>query len=140
MVCQRWFVHPKIPDPRTGVVGMPYCYMDWLDQFGPFRDTPEKQAEYLAMSYGKGGLMVGWQNSKKDSKGKRCKEAAQSAAAQANNRKTINNKPGGNLCKACGNRKADGKKTNPKARAPCAACAAKRAAKAATAAKAAPPT
>ena len=40
----------------------------------------------------------------------------------------------GNLCKACGNRKADGKKTNPKARAPCAACAAKRAARAAAAA------
>ena len=37
----------------------------------------------------------------------------------------------GNLCKACGNRKADGKKTNPKARTPCAACAAKRAATAA---------
>jgi len=39
----------------------------------------------------------------------------------------------GRLCNECGNRKSDGKKTNERAKEPCAACAAKRAAKAAAA-------
>ena len=68
-----------------------------------------------------------------------CICAARSKEGKANNDKAIKNRTAdqlvcGVLCKACGNRKADGKKTNAKAREPCAACAAKRAAKAAAAA------
>ena len=70
---------------------------------------------------------------------KPCRDDAQSEKGRENNEKAIKNRTAdqlvsGQLCKACGNRKADGKKTNAKAREPCAACAAKRAAKAAAAA------
>jgi hypothetical protein len=68
-----------------------------------------------------------------------CKNDGRSKDGKAKNQEAIKNRTAdqlvsGRLCKACGNRKADGKKTNAKAREPCAACAAKRAAKAAAAA------
>ena len=85
IVCQRWFCDPKVPNPRTGVVDEPKCYKEWL---GDRADTPEAQAEYRAAPYkGEGGVTCGWQNSKKDSKGSRCKDAAQSAEAQAKQEK-----------------------------------------------------
>ena len=66
-----------------------------------------------------------------------CQEAARTDGGEgivkARKNRTADQLVSGAICKACGNRKADGKKTNPKAREPCAACAAKRAAKAAAA-------
>ena len=97
IVCQRWFCKIKNPDPKSkfyNTFQKPECYMGWLDRFGPFRDTPEKQAEYLAAPYkGEGGLTNGWQQGHTKQCGW-CAEAASTPEAQENNEKAINNRAG----------------------------------------------
>jgi hypothetical protein len=97
IACQRWFVDPKIknPDPKSkfyNTFQKPECYMGWLDRFGPFRDTPEKQAKYLAAPYsrkkGEGGLTNGWRMSK-NAKCNLCSNAAMTPEAQANSEVAI---------------------------------------------------
>ena len=91
IVCQRWFCKIKNPDPKSrfyDTFQKPECYLRWL---GDRADTPEAQATFRAAPYeGEGGVTCGRQNSKKDSKGIRCKDAAQSAEAQAKHEKARN--------------------------------------------------
>jgi hypothetical protein len=86
IVCQRWFVHPKIPNPDTGVVDEPKCYQKWL---GDRADTPQAQEEYLAAPYeGEGGLTNGWRR-KSNAKCNRCGNAAMTPGAQAKNKEAM---------------------------------------------------
>ena len=135
IVCQRWFVDPKIknPDPKSrfyNTFQKPECYFLWL---GDRADTPETQAEFLAAPYkGEGGLVNGWRQKEQAACG-RCMNAARTPEGQANNEKAIKNRTAdqlvsGHRCTVCGNRKADGKNTGRGSEPPCDACAAKRAA------------
>ena len=131
IVCQRWFVDPKIknPDPKSrfyNTFQKPECYFRWL---GDRADTPEAQAEFLAAPYsrkkGEGGLTNGWRQKDTAMCGL-CAREASTPEAQENDKNARS--VAGNLCTVCGNRKADGKNTGQGHEPPCDDCAAKRAA------------
>ncbi len=99
IVCQRWFVDPKIknPDPKSkfyNTFQKPECYFRWL---GDRADTPEAQAEYLAAPYsrkkGDGALTSGWPGPK-DAKCGRCCNAAKSPEARAKYKQVVNSRAG----------------------------------------------